>query len=221
MQAALPAHDCSQMRSTQSQPRTPIAFTAFCCALWHLATLLVFGGCASSPTPSATDLRAFDPTEAERLAIEAGRLIDADPKAAEALLQRAILLDPHCGVAHNNLGTLQFSGKASAMEPDLFAAAESFQTAARLLPGRADPRVNYGLVMERAGRHDDALAAYSSAVESAPSHLGAVQALTSLEIRTGRLTGQTRERLKTIASQGTDTTWRTWARDKLLRAGDQ
>lgn len=209
------------MHSTWFTSRLSTALATFSLAVAALATLLVCAGCASHPHSSGPDLAASDPVEAERLAIEAGRLLESAPSAAEAILRKAIALDPYCGIAYNNLGTLQLDGRVSSTGPDLYAAAESFQTAARLLPGRADPRVNLGLVMERAGRLDDALRAYGSAVESAPSHIGAVQALTSLEIRCGKSTEQTRERLKMIAVQGTDTSWRSWARDQLLRTSHQ
>jgi Tfp pilus assembly protein PilF len=209
------------MLSTWFTPRLSATLATFSFAAAALAALLVCAGCATHPRSSGSDLAASDPVEAERLAVEAGRLLESDPSAAESLLRKAIALDPHCGIAYNNLGTLQLDGRVSATGPDLYGAAESFQTAARLLPGRADPRVNLGLVTERAGRFDDALAAYASAVESAPSHIGAVQALTSLEIRYGKSTAQTTDRLKTIAVQGTDSTWRSWARDQLLRTGRQ
>jgi Tfp pilus assembly protein PilF len=161
----------------------------------------------------------LEPARAERLAIEAGGLLATDPATAEKLLREALALDPCCGIAYNNLGSLQLEGGVSGAGADLYAAAESFQTAAKLLPGRADPRVNLGLVMERAGRFDDALAAYGTAVECDPSNVPAIQALTSLEIRCGKRTEQTRERLKVIALRGSDQSWRGWARDWLVRSG--
>lgn len=151
--------------------------------------------------------------------MEAGGILATDPAKAEKLLREALGLDPCCGIAHNNLGSLLLKGAPSGTGPDLYAAAESFQTAAKLLPGRADPRVNLGIVMERAGRLDDALSAYASAVECDPSSIAAIQALTSLEVRCEKRTEQTRERLKTIALRGSDESWRGWARDWLVRSG--
>ena len=110
-------------------------------------------------------------------------------------------------------------GRPPSNQPDLFAAAENFQAACRLMPGRAAPRLNLGLVMERAGRLDDALSAYQSAVDCGPGDLPSVQALTSLELRIARTSEATRNRLSLIAVQGTDAQWRAWAKDQLLRSG--
>jgi Tfp pilus assembly protein PilF len=132
-------------------------------------------------------------------------------------LLEAIEVDAFCGTAHNNLGVLYLGGVLPDRGVDLFAAAESFQLAAKLLPGRPDPRMNLGLVMERAGRLDDALLAYRSAVEASPSHMPSIEALTSLEIRVGKTDSDMRARLGRIALGGTTDDWRQWARDRLLR----
>jgi len=160
-----------------------------------------------------------DAAAADRLAIRAGELLTSDPQEAERLLTEALRIDLYCGPAYNNLGSLMMRGRPPSNQPDLFAAAENFQAACRLMPGRAAPRLNLGLVMERAGRLDDALSAYQSAVDCAPGDLPSVQALTSLELRTARTSELTRNRLSLISLQGTDVQWRAWAKDQLLRSG--
>lgn len=158
--------------------------------------------------------------QANLLATQAGSLLETDPAQAEQLLQQALTLDPYCGTAHNNLGTIALQGLPPRKGPDLYSAAESFQTASKLLPGRADPRMNLGLVMERAGRLQDALEAYRSAIEASPGHIPSMQALTSLEVRLDKTNDQTRAHLQTIALQGTDETWRNWAKNRLIRSGN-
>ncbi len=186
----------------------------------HIAlfTLLILSACASQrPAPSSGDSAIPDPAAAEQLAVQAGRLLDSEPAKAEAMLQEAVRLDPACGVAYNNLGVIAMNRPSSSAAPDLFAAAEYFQAAGRLMPGRPDPRMNLGLVMERAGRLDDALAAYASAVDASPNHVPSLQALTSLEFRLDRTTTRTIEHLKAISLHSPDPAWRDWAKDKLLR----
>ena len=185
-----------------------------------LSAAIIVAGCANRPsTAEPVQSTASDPAAAESLAVQAGQILEADPAKAEQILREALALDPACGIAYNNLGVLAMRTSPSRTEPDLFTAAENFQAAARLMPGRPDPRVNLGLVMERAGRLDDALAAYSAAVDASPSHLPSIQALTSLEYRLDRTNARTNERLKSISIHGTDPLWRCWAKDKLLRQG--
>ncbi len=180
--------------------------------------LMVLCACTSQRTGlSSGDSTIPDPAAAEQLAVQAGRLLDSDPEKAEQMLRDALRLDPSCGVAYNNLGVIAMNRPSNSAAPDLFAAAEYFQAAARLMPGRPDPRMNLGLVMERAGRLDDALAAYTSAVDASPNHLPSLQALTSLEFRLDRTTTRTIEHLKTISLRASDQSWRDWAKDKLLR----
>lgn len=87
--------------------------------------------------------------------------------------------------------------------------------ARRLMPGSADPRTNLALVFEQAGRVDDALAAYVSALEVQPEHLPALQGLTKLQVKHHREDDRTMERLRVIALQG-DERWRAWAQAQTL-----
>src|SRR5215510_4792338 len=89
--------------------------------------------------------------------------------------------------------------------------------AKRLLPGHPDPRMNLALTLERAGRTDQALAMYRSALEVYPDHLPTLQALARLQVRTGRLDGQTRHALDEISMRGDTPKWREWARMQLTR----
>ena len=83
------------------------------------------------------------------------------------------------------------------------------------MPGHPDPRLNLGLALEQGGRVDEAIDSYESALEAAPEHLPAIQALASCQIRYGRSTDQTPALLKVIALRG-DTPWRVWASDQLF-----
>jgi hypothetical protein len=51
------------------------------------------------------------------------------------------------------------------------------------MPRRPDPRVNLGLVMEAAGRNDEAMASYDAALEVWPGYLPAIQGAASLALR--------------------------------------
>jgi Tfp pilus assembly protein PilF len=178
-------------------------------------------GCASSPrsTGQTIDRTVADNARAAQLAEEAGRYLVSDPVRAHRLLQDALEVDAFCGTAHNNLGVLHLAGTLPDQGVDLFKAAESFQLAAKLLPGRPDPRMNLGLVLERAGRLDDARSAYLTALDADPRHMPSIEALASLEIRSGESSPETIERLKIIALEGSSPAWREWARERLLRTG--
>jgi Tfp pilus assembly protein PilF len=83
------------------------------------------------------------------------------------------------------------------------------------MPGHPDPRTNLAITLERAGRTDEALRTYASALEVYPNHLPTLQALTRLELRANKSTNQTRAHLESIALQSTQPHWREWARARL------
>ena len=188
--------------------RVIIAMTISLCGVGGIT---LAPGCASSTQAGAyaTDEGApRNPQLAQELNGQGVEKMLADPGEAEALFRRALSADLYHGPAHNKLGVLMIeSGR-------LYEAAEEFQWAARLMPGHPDPRINLGLVFERAGLTDDAMAHYRTALEVYPGHLQAIQALTTAELRFGRADSATTDRLKVISLRGS-TPWRLWAMERL------
>jgi hypothetical protein len=73
------------------------------------------------------------------------------------------------------------------------------------------------MVFEKAGRVDDALGAYASALAVYPNHLQATQGLVRLQVRTGRTDEHTPTMLDDLALRGEDEQWRMWARSQRLK----
>ncbi|MBL8862732.1 MAG: tetratricopeptide repeat protein [Planctomycetes bacterium] len=97
------------------------------------------------------------------------------------------------------------------MQATLYEAANEFEWARKLLPDSPDPRINLGLCLERAGRVEDALRAYDSALEVAPESLAAMQGAAVLVVRAGRADPRLVEWLDAIALRTDDAGWREWA----------
>lgn len=173
-------------------------------ALIGLAILVA--GCATTRAPLAPDARApaRDRIQAEELCDRADPLLATDPDAAEALLREAIAADPFCARARNNLGTILLA------RGDLFEAATEFDLARRLMPENPDPRINLGLTLEHAGRIDEALDAYTAALELSPTSLAAAQALARAQLRHARTDDRTDRLLADIALRA-GPAWRDWA----------
>ncbi len=89
---------------------------------------------------------------AEELNREAADLIYDDPERAEELLRDALTADLYYGPAHNNLGGV-FLEKGR-----LYEAANEFEWARKLMPGKPDPRMSLALTLEVAGRVEDTTA---------------------------------------------------------------
>jgi Flp pilus assembly protein TadD len=169
-------------------------------------------GCQSARGPYSPMTEATrDTDKAQRLTQEATALMDRNPGKAEKLLREALTADLYHGPAHNNLGVI-YLGRG-----ELFSAAGEFEWARKLLPGLPDPRINLAMVFEKAGRTDDALGAYASALEVYPQHLQATQGLVRLQIRTGRTDDRTLAMLDDVALRGEDERWRGWAREQRIR----
>jgi Flp pilus assembly protein TadD len=86
-----------------------------------------------------------------------------------------------------------------------------------MMPGHPDPRMNLALTLERAGRIDEAIGAYRTALEVYPGHLPSMQALASAQLRHGRADEGTSEMLEEIALRGESEGWREWARRQAVR----
>lgn len=150
---------------------------------------------------------------AGRLTREAAALIHSNPGKAEELLRAALTADLYHGPAHNNLGVLYLK------QGKLYEAAGEFEWARKLMPGHPDPRMNLALTLERAGRTGDALDAYRTALEVHPDHLPTIQAMTRLQLRSGRKDARTASMLDEIALRAETEEWRNWARLQRGRMG--
>ncbi len=176
---------------------------------------LALGGCTmrgSSPyaTPREADR---DSLKAQQLTQRGAELIESDPKQAERLLREALTADLYHGPAHNNLGVLYLK------QNELYEAANEFEWARKLMPGHPDPRMNLALTLERAGRIDEAMDTYATALEVYANHLPTIQALARLQLRNGRTDDRTRGFLEEIALRGETPQWRDWAHHQLVRLG--
>ena len=179
------------------------------------ALALGLGSCKSSsgdgPYEAGTEERR-DVALALELNARAADMLQSDPEGAEALLREALTADLFCAPAHNNLGVV-FLGQGK-----LYEAAGEFEWARKLLPGHPDPRVNLALVLETAGKTDEALASYEAALEVRPGYLPAIQGAASLAVRERCEDERLRGWLGEIAMRGDVLAWREWASAQLARA---
>jgi Tfp pilus assembly protein PilF len=183
---------------------------------WALvAVVMALAGCATTRTgPYAPQSEAArNPLEAQRLTQEAVAVFDTDPEKAELLLRDALTADLFHGPAHNNLGVLYLR------RGDLYRAASEFEWARKTLPGLPDPRLNLALTLERAGRIDDAIGEYRSALEVYPGHIQTLQAMTRCRLRyqpeEARDDPTVTSDLREISLRGESAEWREWAREQL------
>ena len=147
--------------------------------------------------------------KAQRLTQQAAEIIDTKPDKAEQLLREALTADLYHGPAHNNLGVLYLK------VGNLYEAAGEFEWAGKLMPGHPDPRMNLALTLERAGRIDEALDTYATALEVYANHVPTMQALTKLQLRYKRTNDLTYDFLADIALRGETAEWRNWASQQL------
>lgn len=171
---------------------------------------LTIVGCTqrtSSPYSTSSGI-ARNSLRAQELTQQAADLIEHDPEKAERLLRNALTADLYHGPAHNNLGVIYLS------QSKLYEAASEFEWARKLMPGHPDPRMNLALTLERAGRIDEALATYDTALEVYPNHLATIQALARLQLRHNRTDDRTSNFLKEIALRSNQH-WQQWARIQM------
>lgn len=79
--------------------------------------------------------------------------------------------------------------------------------------------MNLALTLETAGRTDEALTTYAAALEVYPEHIPTMQALTRLQLRSGKTTDRTAAMLDQVALRGESQIWRDWAQLQRTRLG--
>jgi Flp pilus assembly protein TadD len=180
---------------------------------WAIVLVIGLAACRSTPvgpyTPPGEVQR--ETTVAESLSRQGANAMATDLPRAESLLREALTKDLFYGPAHNNLGVVFLK------QDKLYEAANEFEWARKLLPDSPDPRVNLALVMERAGRSDEAFRAFESALEVAPDCVAAVQGAASCALHNGREDPRVAAWLRTIALRGESEPWRDWAARRQSR----
>lgn len=180
------------------------------------ASVLCVAACSNAPSrsPYAEQGELIRDTQrARELHAQASRLPPDDRVGRERLLREALSADLYFGPAHNNLGVMLLE------RGELYEAAAEFEWARKLMPGHPDPRVNLALVLERAGKTEEALSAYDAALAAYDNYLPALQGRARLQIATGRTDNATLDALNEIALRG-DAQWREWARLWRIRLAE-
>lgn len=176
-------------------------------------------GCntGSRPAPATQPGRQAIPVDPRRHneAVELDRkgvkLLDAnDAAGAEKAFKAAIEADASYGPGHSNLGSLYFrQGK-------YYLASWEFEYAAKLMPAKAAPLNNLGLVYERVGRLEDAAKALEKAMQREGETMQVRGNLARVYIAQGKRDERTGKLLETIAREDTRPAWREWAKNAVL-----
>jgi Flp pilus assembly protein TadD len=132
---------------------------------------------------------------------------------AHTALQKALDADVTYGPAHNNLGTVYMH------ENNLYLAAWEFQYAAKLMPYQPQPRSNLGLVLEAAGKLDEAVDWYDQAIKIEPDNPEFLGNSARARVRRGDKDAKVRDLLVKLAYVDTRPQWVQWARERLVLLG--
>jgi Flp pilus assembly protein TadD len=128
----------------------------------------------------------------------------------------AIEADQYSGVAHNNLGLLYFQ------RGELYQTAWEFDYAAKLMPNQPEPRNNLGMVLEAAGRVEEAIEQYGRSLSIDSDNAEVLGNLTRAHVRRGDKGEEVRELLSDLVLKDRRPEWLRWARRELaMRAGDR
>ncbi|HMO26492.1 MAG TPA: tetratricopeptide repeat protein, partial [Tepidisphaeraceae bacterium] len=169
-------------------------------------------GCAGSRAPAGqryetvSAVSTADRAQAEKLATEGrSRLNAGDHDGAATKFRDAIIQDMNYGPAHNGLGVALFR------QGRFYEAAWEFDYAAKLMPKSPQPLINLGMIAEIAGKQDEAMTRYESALALDPNSVEAIGYLVRLRIKQGVRDARTQTLLDELLSRDTRPTWRRWA----------
>ena len=184
-------------------------------ARWAAVVAVALGGCGSTDAPPPFAARGDVAANTRLARADTDRAFDQiahhDLDAARPLLDQAIAADALYGPAHNDLGLVHFG------QGRLYDAAWEFDRAAKLMPGRGEPRNNLGLVYEAADRWPEAEAAYQTAVDLDPADPEFAGNLARVRIRRGERDEPTHKLLELVVLRDARPAWVAWARSQLHR----
>jgi Tfp pilus assembly protein PilF len=172
------------------------------------------GSLGNSNTVTAGKVPRQDTETARKMTAHAVQFIEQSKWSdAKTALIEAVDADVTFGPAHNALGTLYLH------DSNLYLAAWEFQYAAKLMPYQPEPRNNLGLVLEEAGKLDDAVDSYDQAIKIEPDNPQFVGNAARARIRRGDTDAKVRELLAKVVSTDLRPEWVSWAREKLVLMG--
>lgn len=141
--------------------------------------------------------------------IEKGRYDDA-----EKALKQAVDADAMYGPAHNNLGKVYYH------QERLYDAAVQFEYANKLMPTQGEPLYNLGMVLEAAGKMDEAMKQYEAALALDPQNPYFIGNVARIQLRRGEKNSNLREMLSTLIMRDDRPEWVKWAREQLSLLGE-
>jgi len=185
-----------------------------------LLSVFTLTGCATTEeeVDVSGDYRTVraDPLRNTQAAVEANQEGLAHMDAGEWELaadafSRALLNDVEYGPAHNNLGKVYY------YQQNWYNAAWEFQYAIKLMPRRAEPLNNLGLVLEQSNDYDRAIDQYRAAVSADPKNIVYRANLARAMIRRGDRSDEVQGLLIQILDEDTRPEWLIWAKQQLAR----
>ncbi|NQU23852.1 MAG: tetratricopeptide repeat protein [Candidatus Nealsonbacteria bacterium] len=193
-------------------------------ARWpRLVAILAILPCADGCAPFSSQRQANyqtvaadpnrDPDKAARLNERAGKLLQKSKwNEAEEALQMALIADVGYGPAHNNLGKIRYA------RGDYYLAAWEFEYAVKLMPDRAEPISNLGMVYEAVDRFDRAIESYTLALQMAPQNPVCIGNLARVRLKRDENDLAARDLLRDLVLYDTRPEWVQWAREWLALA---
>ncbi|MEZ6048704.1 MAG: hypothetical protein R3C11_24630 [Planctomycetaceae bacterium] len=128
---------------------------------------------------------------------------------AEQHLQKALIEDVTYGPAHNTLGTIYY------WQRKYYLAAWEFEYAIKLMPDKAEPLFNLGLVYEDSEQLDRATEYFSRAMMLDDRDPNIMIAYIRVEMRQGRTIDEMRPMIKKFLFYETRPEWIAWAKDQV------
>ena len=189
-----------------------------------ITTAILMLGCSASPKNQKDAYATIDPTiqQNTQVAIKSNSkatefISTGQYQEAETELKKALEADITYGPAHSNLGSVYYFQK------NYYLAAWEFEYAAKLMPGRPEPKNNLGLVYEAVGRIDNAVEEYGKAVALGPENPELIGNLLRARIRRGDRGPDVEKLLSDLILKDQRNEWIDWANSikPSVRGGSQ
>ncbi len=132
-----------------------------------------------------------------------------DPDKARMHLVDSVEADERNARGWMLLGVIEYENDK------LFEAASAFRRAARLEPMRYEPHFNIGAVLEKAGRYEQAIESYETALKLAPDELAVMENLARCYIRTETKLSVAKELIAQALPREARPEWRIWLAEQL------